>query len=82
MRLAPLICLAMVLSACVVETVRVVEVTSTPAPTPLASASSPAESAAVEARSQPGPAAAPTADIPATVIYTPDPGGAGAHRLS
>ena len=68
--LVPLICLAVVLSACVVETVRVVEVTSTPAPTPLASSESRSGTTAGEDRSQPGPAAAPTADIPATVIYT------------
>ena len=73
--LVPLICLAVVLSACVVETVRVVEVTSTPAPIPLASRDG---SIAERARSQPGPAAAPTPDIPATVVaammqVTPEP---------
>ena len=70
LRLVPLICLAMVMSACVVETVRVVEVTSTPAPTPLASSASRDESTAGKVRSPPEPAPAPTADIPATVIYT------------
>ena len=68
--LAHLICLATVLSACVVETVRVVEVTSTPAPTPLTSSASRDESTAGKVWSQPGHAPAPTADIPATVIYT------------
>ena len=55
--LALVLCLAMVLSACRVETVRVVEVTSTPEPTPLAV-------------SVPSGNPAPTADIPATFIYT------------
>ena len=54
--MAPLLCLAMVLSACRIETVRVVEVTSTPEPTPLAVSAPPGNQA-------------PTADIPATVTH-------------
>ena len=55
--MALLLCLALVMSACRVETVVVVEVTSTPEPTPLATA-------------QPPGTPAPTADIPATAVHT------------
>ena len=54
--LALLICLALVLAACRVETVVVVEVTSTPEPTTVAA--------------PPPVTPAPTADIPATVVHT------------
>ena len=68
--LAALFCLAVALSACVVETVRIVEVTSTPAPTPPAAQLPGYESAVGAARSEPESAPAPTPDIPATVIST------------
>ena len=69
-RLAPLICLAVLLSACVIETVRVVEVTPTPATPAGRAPASPDKPPAVSAHSRRGSVPPPTADIPATIIYT------------
>ncbi len=68
--LVALLCLAAAMSACVIETVRIVEVTPTPLPTQPAAQLTRDESGAGAARSKPESTPAPTADIPATIVYT------------
>ena len=68
-RLIALVCLAAALSACVVETVRIVEVTPTPAPISSEFRGG-SYTRAARSRAEPAPTPMPTPDIPATVIYT------------